>query len=151
MRRRTWIAALALMAMSGIVTAQKPDPDAQKLADQYTAAFNKGDAKGIASLYTQDATRVGPDGQMLKGRAAVEKSYADGFAGALKGAKLTITADGSQVVTPDVKIMDGTFSSTGGTNPVKGRYVNTIVRQGGTWLLATVITIPDAPATPAKK
>ena len=145
MRRRTLVVALALMLVPAIAGAQKPDPDGQKLADQYMAAFNKGDAKGVAALYTTEAVRIGPDGQLLTGRAAVEKTYVDAFAGAAKGAKLTITVGSSHVVTPDVKIMEGRFNSTGGTNPGGGRYVNTIVRQSGSWLLASVVTIPDPP------
>ena len=84
------IAAIVLVGMSAVVSAQKADPDAQKLADQYTAAFNKGDAKALIALYAAAATRLGPDGQLLTGRAAIEKNYADGFAGALKGTKLTL-------------------------------------------------------------
>ena len=104
MRKMSWIAAIALAGLSVVsVGAQKPDPDAQKIIDQYIAAFNKGDAKGVAALYTADATRVGPDGQLLTGRAAVEKSYADGFAGAIKGSTLSIQQGRVQVVTPDVR------------------------------------------------
>ena len=145
MRRTTLIAALAVMLVPGIAGAQKPDPDGQKIADQYTAAFNKGDAKGVAALYTTSAVRMGPDGQLHMGRAAIEKAYTDAFAGPTKGATLTITVGSSQVVTPDVKIMEGTYRTTGGTNPGGGRYVNTMARQGGTWLLASVVTIPDPP------
>lgn len=149
MRTLKWIAALAFAGLSVVsVGAQKPDPDAQKIIDQYIAAFNKGDAKGVAALYTADATRVGPDGQLLTGRAAVEKSYADGFAGAIKGSTLSIQQGRVQVVTPDVKIMEGRFATSGAAG-VKGRYVNTAVRQGGAWLLASVVTIMD-PAPPAK-
>jgi uncharacterized protein (TIGR02246 family) len=149
MRKLKWIAALAFASLSVVaVGAQKPDPDAQKLVDQYTAAFNKGDAKAVAALYTADATRVGPDGQLITGRAAVEKSYVDGFAGPIKGSTLSIQQGRVQVVTPDVKIMEGRFATSGAAG-VKGRYVNTVVRQGGAWLLASVVTIVD-PAPPAK-
>jgi uncharacterized protein (TIGR02246 family) len=146
--KTTLIAAIAFVSLSMVVTAQKPDPDAQKLADQYTAAFNKADAKGLVALYAPAATRVGPDGQFLTGHAAIEKTYVDGFAGALKGTKLTLQQGQTQVVTPEVKIMEGRFSVDGGLAPLKGRYVNTVVRQGGRWLLASVVTIVDPP--PAK-
>jgi uncharacterized protein (TIGR02246 family) len=145
--RTAWIAVAGVVALSFVASAQKVDPDSQKLADQYQAAFNAGDAKGVGAFYTADATRLGPDGAMLKGRQAIEKSYVDGFAGPLKGAKLTLQQGATQVVTPDVKIMEGRYSTTGGGVPAKGRYVNTVVRQGGQWLLASVVTVPDvAPA-----
>ena len=131
-----------------MVSAQKPDPDGAKLADQYVAAFNKGDAKTLTALYTADATRLGPDGQLLTGRAAVEKSYMDGFAGALKGSTLALEQGRTQAITPDVKLMEGRFTVSGAAAQLKGRYVNTIVRQGGTWLLASVVTVPDLPPAP---
>jgi len=148
MRKISWVAAVVLVTLTAVVSAQKPDADAAKLADQYIAAFNKGDAKALTALYTADATRLGPDGQLLTSRAAVEKSYMDGFAGALKGASLTLQQGRTQAVTPDVKIMEGRFAVSAAA-PLKGRYVNTIVRQGGTWLLASVVTVPDPP--PAAK
>ena len=115
---------------------------------RYIAAFNKGDAKTLTALYTADATRLGPDGQLLTGRAAIEKSYMDGFAGPLKGATLALQLGRTQVVTPDVKIMEGRFTVAAAVQ-LKGRFVNTLVRQGGTWLLASVVTVPDPP--PAAK
>lgn len=147
LRKTIVIAAIALAGMSAVATAQKADPDAQKLADQYSAAFNKADVKAIVALYATAATRLGPDGQLLAGHAAIEKAYVDGFAGALKGTKLTLQQGQTQAVTPDVKVMEGRFSVDGGIAPLKGRYVNTIVRQSGRWLLASVVTIVDLPAT----
>ena len=148
MRKILSVAAIVLVTLSAVVSAQKPDPDGAKLADQYVAAFNKGDAKALTALYTADATRLGPDGQLLTGRAAVEKSYMDGFAGPLKGSTLALEQGRTQAITPDVKLMEGRFTVSGATT-LKGRYVNTIVRQSGTWLLASVVTVPDLPP-PAK-
>jgi uncharacterized protein (TIGR02246 family) len=146
MRKTMWTAAIVLVGLSLVASAQNSDPDAQKLADQYTAAFNKGDAKGLAALYTADALRLGPDGQLITGRTAIEKSYVDGFAGALKGTTLTLQLGRSQAVTQDVKVMEGRFATSGAAG-IKGRYINTIARRpGGVWLLASVVTIPDAAA-----
>ena len=145
MRKMSWVAALVLVGALVVVSAQKVDPDAQKLADQFTAAFNKGDAKGLTALYAVNGTSPGPAGTLIAGRAAIEKNYADGFAGPLKGATLTLEPGATHVVTPDVKIMEGRFTTTG-LATIKGRYVNTIVRQAKTWLLASLVTIPDPPA-----
>ncbi len=146
MRKASWIAAIAIVVNSLALSAQKADPDAQTLADLYAAAFNKGDAKAITALYAADATRLGPDGLLIAGRAAIEKSYAEGFAGPLKGGKLTLQLGQSYPVTPDVTVMEGRFE-VAGIVPIKGRYVNTLVKQGANWLLASVVTIVDpAPA-----
>ena len=150
MKRMT--AALAVMVValcSSMAYAQKTDADAQKLADDYQAAFNKGDVKSIMALYAPDAMRLGPDGTLLKGNAAIEKGYTEGFAGPLKGATLTLQQGGTQVHSADVKVIEGRYS-TAGPAPLSGRYVNTIVKKGGGWKLATVVTIPDPPAAPKK-
>ncbi len=128
-----------------MASAQKADPDTEKLADQYSAAFNKGDAKALAALYAANGTRLGPEGVLISGRATIEKNYADGFAGPLKGSTLTLQQGATHAVTQDVKVMEGRFTTATGIAPVKGRYVNTVVRQGKTWLLASVVTIPDLP------
>ena len=41
--------------------------------------------------------------------------------------------------------MEGRFD-VAGIVPIKGRYINTLVKQGASWLLASVVTIPDPPA-----
>ena len=149
MRKASWITAIVLVALSMAVdvSAQKPDPDAQKLADAYQAAFNKGDAKALAALYAAEATRVGPDAQLIVGRAAIEKLYTDGFAGLLKGSTLALQPGTTHAVTPTVKVMEGRYT-TGGAAAGKGRYINTIIRQGSSWLIASLVTIPDPPAPP---
>jgi uncharacterized protein (TIGR02246 family) len=134
MRARVWMCAAVLIALPAVASARQADADMQKVADQYQAAYNKADAKTLAAMYAADAHRLGPDGQLLKGRAAIEKSYVDGFAGPFKGSKLTLTQGATQTLTPDVKVI-------------------TVIRKGGQWLLATVVTRPDtpAPAAPAKE
>ncbi|HKI37617.1 MAG TPA: SgcJ/EcaC family oxidoreductase [Gemmataceae bacterium] len=51
----------------------------RKEADEFVKAFNKGDAKAVAAFWTKDGEYVGPDGETLRGREAIEKGYADFF------------------------------------------------------------------------
>ena len=44
----------------------------EKLNDVWTAAFNKGDAAAVATLYTEDAYVLPPGSAMVKGRPAIE-------------------------------------------------------------------------------
>lgn len=129
------------------VAAQQTDPEIDKLARSYEAAFNKGDAKAIAALHTADAIRMLPDGQVVTGRAAIEKGIATVFAGEMKGAKLTISAGQTQKLAADVVATTGTFEVAGGKTPGKGRYLNTLKREGGQWLLATVATVEQPSGT----
>jgi uncharacterized protein (TIGR02246 family) len=144
----------AILSLAGVMVicvalgAQKPDADIQKLADQYQAAFNKGDAKAVTALYTADALRVTPSGKLVSGKPAIEKDYAENFAGPFKGAKLTLHPGRTQNLKADVALIEGTFEVAGAA-ALKGRYLNTIVREGGQWKLASVVTVPST-AAPAK-
>ena len=138
-----------VLAMSGGVAGQQPDAEIQKLADQYQAAFNKGDGKGLAALYTTEALRVTPSGQLITGRAAIEKDYLTNLAGPFKGTKLALRPGRTQKLKADVALIEGTYEVTGGSMPITGRYLNTIVREGGQWRLASVVTVP-ATAAPLK-
>ena len=138
--------AVLLLAGSGAV-AQQNDPNLEKLLEQYQMAWNKGDAKALAALYTQTALRLPPEGPALSGRAAIEKSFVQNFQGAWKGTKLTLKAGRTQEVAPNVRIQAGTYEVSGGTaGPQRGRYLNTVVREGNDWKLASVAPVPDTPA-----
>jgi uncharacterized protein (TIGR02246 family) len=145
----TCVAVAVVVACSALAYAQKPDPDGQKIADQYQAAFNKGDVKSIMALYADDSLRVNPDGGIAKGKAAIEKWYVDSFAGPLKGSQLTLTPGTTMTVSADTKVIEGRYAVAGAT-PLAGRYVNTLVRKGGQWLMASVVPVPDQPAPPKK-
>jgi uncharacterized protein (TIGR02246 family) len=136
-----------VLAVTAWVAAQQPDPAVENLARTYEAAFNKGDAKAIAALHTADAVRMFPDGQVVTGRTGIEEAYAAALAAELKGAKLTIGAGQTQKLTADVITTTGTYEVVGGKTPAKGRYLNTLKREGGQWLLATVATADLASGT----
>src|SRR5688500_20118323 len=55
--------------------AQRSDPALERLARDYETAFNRGDGAALAALYADDALRLTPAGQLLTGRAAIEKDY----------------------------------------------------------------------------
>ena len=40
-------------------------------------------------------------------------------------------------------MIEGTYEVAGGKLPQRGRYVNTVVRQGGLWRLVSVVTVPE--------
>jgi uncharacterized protein (TIGR02246 family) len=142
------IALLIGVAASGRTTAQaNPEAEFQKVADAFAAAWGKGDAKGIAALHTKDAVRVTGTGEpAVKGTAAIEKAIATALTGPYKGTTLTIKSNGFTQVTPDTYIGEGTYQVSGGTvpagTPTFGQYMNTMVRQGGKWMIAGSAVMP---------
>jgi SnoaL-like domain len=77
--------ALACALGSGSSPARAVDSDPQeaaitKTAEAFVEAFQKGDAKAVASFWTPDGDYVDPSGRVLNGRPAIEKDFADLFA-----------------------------------------------------------------------
>ena len=147
------LAAAAFLALAGPATAQTqatPDEEFKKIADAFSQAWAKGDAKGIAALHTKDAVRLSGNGQpAVVGTAALEKGFTEALAGPYKGTTLTIKPNPAKRVTADVYVGEGTYEVSGGTpppgTPVTGQYMNTLVRQGGRWFLAAAAVIPAMP------
>jgi hypothetical protein len=77
------------------------DDDGRK----YEEAYNKGDAKTLAGFYSDDVDYIDQDGAEVKGRDAMEKLLADNFQ-QNPGAKLAITTEGVNQLTPDVKVIE---------------------------------------------
>jgi uncharacterized protein (TIGR02246 family) len=141
------VVALALVAGAPLAAQQK-DAELDKLVQQYVAAWNKADVKGLVALYTDNSMRTGPTDVVVVGKGELEKYYQTSFATTAKGTTLTVTPGRTQNVSADVRVQEGTWQVAGGTDgPQRGRYMNTMVRVGGSWRLAAVAAIPDTPPT----
>jgi uncharacterized protein (TIGR02246 family) len=138
-------------------SAQTKDPAVDKLAADWAAAFAKADVKALASLYTDNAIRISPEGGRVVGRDAISKEFATNFAGPWKGATIKISIGAVQPVGPDIAVGEGTYEVTGVTGPdgkpvppIKGSYVNTMVKKDGAWVLASnAAVLPAPPMKPA--
>ena len=141
------IALLLGLSADGRVVAQgKPDAEFQKIADAFSAAWAKGDAKAIAALHTKDAVRVTGTEPAVKGTAAIEQALMAALTGPYKGTTLVIKSNGFTQVSPDTYIGDGTYQVMGGAvppgAPTSGQYLNRMVSQGGKWMIASAAVMP---------
>ena len=140
----TSVIAGLMLGMAAAAIGQQTEPDVQKVLDQYTEAWNKGDAKGLALLYTTNAVRIAADGQVIVGREDIEKSFTKNFAGVWKGTKIVLRPVHTQNAGPDVRILHGTWELSGvSSGPAKGLSLSTLVRQGGQWKLASIAAFPE--------
>jgi uncharacterized protein (TIGR02246 family) len=118
--------------------------------DKFIAAFNRGDAKAVASFWAEDATYTDQVGNEHKGREAIEKLYAKVFA-ARKGAKLAIHSTSSKMLSPDVALNDGITEVTpadGGPGTL-ARFTAILVKKDSEWLLQSVrdsVAVPPSNA-----
>jgi uncharacterized protein (TIGR02246 family) len=150
---------LALLAMTFLLAAPqgaaqpgKNDPKEEavllKKAEAFVEAFHKGDAKALAAFWAPDGDYTDQTGQHLKGRKAIEKTFADFFA-ENKGMKLRINIHALRFLTPDVAVEDGTTEviPPEGGPPSRARYTIVHVKKDGKWHLESVREAPFATPT----
>ena len=116
------------------------DKDAiAKNAEDFIAAFHKGDAKTLAGFWTKDGDYTDQSGHRLVGREAIERTFKQYFA-ENKGLKLRISSNSLRFVTPDVAIEDGTteVANADGAPPTRARYTIVHVKKDGNWYLSSV-------------
>jgi uncharacterized protein (TIGR02246 family) len=126
----------------------------QSSAQTFTDAFNRGDAKAVAALWTKDGDYVDELGQRYEGRDAIEKEYASFFA-AHPGAKVTLVVDALRLVNDTTAIEDGrtTVETGDAAGSGYGKYTAMHVKVDGKWLMSSVrdTRLGDpSPANPLK-
>jgi uncharacterized protein (TIGR02246 family) len=162
--RRLWgkiLGSAAILALGGLVAvgegpalAQEPQAKGKealgkgKRAQEFIAAFEKGDAKAVAAFWTENADYVDQTGREFKGRAAIQKMYEKFFAGK-KGMKLNIIVTAARMVGTDVAIEDGITEVTPaeGGLPSAARFSAVLVRKYGEWYFESVRdSVPHPPS-----
>jgi uncharacterized protein (TIGR02246 family) len=142
-------AALTLLVLgSGVTTAQdktEKDPKREadklaidKLAKEMIAAFNNKDAAAIAANWTAEGEFVRNDGEPIRGRAEIQKAYAEYFKG-LKGKHhLDFKADNLRFPSADTALTEVTMRLKNEEGEeVASSWRNTLlVREGGKWKVA---------------
>ena len=149
--KRTWrfVAAAGLLVTAGLIFAQnKPTPTgdaSSRTADEkairdaaqgLARAFEKGDAKAMSAFWTEEGQYVDESGAPVRGRAALEKAYAEFFA---KRPELKVEAktDSIHFIGKEAAVEEGTFTvHAKGSPPNASRYSTLFVRQDGRWLVA---------------
>ena len=118
--------------------AESPDVMAiRATANAFIDAFDAGDAKAIAALWTEKSEYVDETGQRITGRDAIERKYV-GFFAANPGAKIRLTVESIRVVNEDMAIEDGiaALDPLPAGPPAYTRYTAIHVRKNAKWLIA---------------
>ena len=145
MIRRTGVAGVALLLLvtqaGTVVHGQAPtDAELRRLTEAYAQAWAKGDAKAVAALHTTESVRVGADGTVSVGRVEIEQALTAALNGPYRATKIGLNAGQTTRAGQDVYVSEGTFQIAGGIPPAgvptRGRYLHTLVRLNGRWLIA---------------
>lgn len=128
-----------LFGVVGFADEKADEAEIRLAVSQYVTAFNAGDAKRLASLWSENGVHVLRDsGQEVKGRQAIEKMFAEMFA-AEKGTKLSVEIDSLRFVTDSVAIEDGRATVIApGSEPEETKYTAVHVKTKDGWRLDSV-------------
>lgn len=138
---RRVVASLLLLLCVASAQALADDADSiRQSSAAFAKAFDQGDAKAIAALWTPDGKLVDATGRVFKGRAEIEAAYKEFFAGH-PGEKIKVSVDSIQLLGEDAALEQGTASlesaGAGGTHS-GATYTAVHVKQDGKWLMAFV-------------
>ena len=117
----------------------------EKAARAYEAAYNKGDAATLESLWTEEAIYTNrTTGNVIKSRKKIAEEFKKTFASGKKST-MALTTDSVQFISPTVAVEHGTASiESKGSDPETYVYTAVYVKQGNQWLLDRV-TDDEAP------
>jgi uncharacterized protein (TIGR02246 family) len=143
-------AALAVLAWANPRAGQPPaappavetgrgadDAAVRKAARDFAEAFNKGDAKAVAALWTEAGECRDAGGEVTRGRAAIEAAYADLFR-RHPGLRVEVRVAAVRFPSADLAVEDGVLRFDRGTGepPTSTVYSATHAREGGRWQMA---------------
>ena len=160
--RAIGVFVLAAAAAAGVAGQSQPQPSPasrnidtaiKAVADQYVKATLAGDAKAIASLYTEDAVEMPPNEPLIKGRAAIQQHYEKLFKmGKISRFTLThLETQSSGSIGYDVGTYNQSMMPEGGSERAEtGKYTVVLTRSGGEWKVAYAIYNSDSPMMPKK-
>jgi uncharacterized protein (TIGR02246 family) len=95
------------------------ESDLQVLLSQFTLAWDKADAAGIAALFEGNADLVIPDGLLVEGRDAIRQFYASVFQRGYRGSRGTARIKHVRPIGSDMVLVDGVWRIDGAV--VRGR------------------------------
>jgi uncharacterized protein (TIGR02246 family) len=158
--RSPWRLALGLAVAwaiaAGNIAGQAAEPNTGnketlgkgKRAQEFIAAFERGDAKALAGFWTENGDYVDETGREFKGRAAIQKMYEKFFAGK-KPMKLNIIVTSARMIGTDVALEDGITEVTlaAGGLPSAARFSAVLVKRYGEWYFESVRdSVPHPPS-----
>jgi uncharacterized protein (TIGR02246 family) len=155
------ILGLIVAAAAPALAASKDEDAVKARVDEFVAKLAKGDAKGAASHFTDDATLVSPIGKSGKGPAEIEAVLAGDIAAILHDTKMEMKVVQFRAVGKDAAWVELEHTVNGAKGP-DGKPLPTLtfhvpalmVKKGKIWMTAEArpyAYLPPPPPPPAAK
>ena len=137
----SWV-AIAIFAVAGSMTglahaaASADEAAIRKQSMDWEKAYNGGDAKGVAALYTEDALLLPPGASVVKGRAAIQEFFTKDIASAKAAGVVFVVNPQTDVgVSGNMGWESGTYKVTvKGAVIETGKFLSVSRKKGGKWL-----------------
>ena len=113
--------AVALMLVPHAAQAQDAKAEVTKAIEAFETAFASNDGAALAALYSDDAVVMPPGGEFVKGRAAIDATFAE-----VNPAGITMDLEVSDLmVSGDLVVDTGGWTATdpAGTHLDHGKYL----------------------------
>ncbi|MGO9463603.1 MAG: YybH family protein [Isosphaeraceae bacterium] len=124
----------------GLTGRPEEEKAVRAVGETFTSAYNAGDAKAVAALFTEDAEMVDANGAGIKGRPTIQAFFEAMFR-ERKGAKIEISLESLAFLGPEVAKEEGHTrvkpAEKEAADAVR-RYTVLFVKQGGKWLYTSV-------------
>lgn len=132
---RSTFVALAALLVAGMwstpVQAQTPQP-LEDLISEWQAAFNEGDAEGLAAKYTEDAVRMPPLQAVQSGRGEIAADVANYAGISIRLETAGGMMDGDVATSWGMYELSGT-TADGEAVAVSGRWMNVLKMTDDGW------------------
>ena len=150
--RRILFGVVLIVAFASLAQGQNTSASTRKAIDEnlkvFVEAFNKGDAAGVAAIYTMDAKLLPPNNKLIEGQANIQTFWGGAVSAGVKMVSLTtsdVTATGDYAIETG-KYVTSMPVASGGTTTDEGKYVVVWQRQGRNWKISRDIWNSDKPA-----
>ena len=134
---------LLLTATSARAAEKQPGGDSvtpaiEKFVSSFESAFNRGDAKSLAALWTPGGDLVGVQGERTEGRQQIEKQF-EGLFSANKNMKLKMSIVAVHPVGDSAAVVDISAETNPPLQGIPAEPQSTMVllRRDGRWLIET--------------
>ena len=150
----SWLAigvVVLLASMASLAHAASADEAAIRAQSaSWEKAYNGGDAKGVAALYTEDALLLPPSASGVSGRAAILEFFTKDVAGSkAAGAVFALNPKTDVGVSGNMGWESGTYRVTvKGAVVETGKFLSVSRKKDGKWLYIRDTWNADAPTAP---
>lgn len=150
--KTAFLAVLSLLIPASPSFAQHMAGEIDKLNTRFEQAFNRGDAAAVAQMYTEQATIMPPDSEMVTGRDAIQKFWQGAMQAGLRNMTLkSIRVDefGGAAAREIGRFSMEAPGPQDRMRAVDGKYVVVWLKSGDDWKIDTDIWNANKPPEPA--